>query len=142
MDPPDPYARDFDPPPQPGGMPDLAEWPQRVGAALIDGLISFAVQAAVSIVSRPLAQLAGLAVFIFLQHRQGTTGRTPGKDALKIRLLREEDGQVVGFGNAVIRGLLHILDALPLGLGFLWPLWDAKKQTFADKIMKTVVVKG
>jgi len=37
---------------------------------------------------------------------------------------------------------LHILDALPLFLGFLWPIWDAKKQTFADKIIKSVVVKG
>ena len=39
------------------------------------------------------------------------------------------------------RDLLHILDLLPLWLGFLWPLWDARRQTFADKIMKTVVLK-
>ncbi|MDQ1539752.1 MAG: hypothetical protein QOH29_478, partial [Actinomycetota bacterium] len=25
-------------------------------------------------------------------------------------------------------------------LGYLWPLWDSKRQTFADKILKTVVV--
>jgi hypothetical protein len=25
-------------------------------------------------------------------------------------------------------------------LGYLWPLWDAKRQTFADKICSTVVL--
>ena len=34
----------------------------------------------------------------------------------------------------------HVLDSLPCYLGYLWPLWDAKRQTFADKIMSTVVV--
>ena len=27
-----------------------------------------------------------------------------------------------------------------LCIGFLWPIWDSKRQTFADKIMNTVVV--
>jgi len=55
--------------------------------------------------------------------------------------VREIDGQVVGAGTSVGRGFLHIIDGLPLYLGYLWPLWDAKKQTFADKIVQTVVVK-
>jgi uncharacterized RDD family membrane protein YckC len=25
-------------------------------------------------------------------------------------------------------------------VGYLWPFWDDKKQTFADKIMRTIVV--
>jgi len=25
-------------------------------------------------------------------------------------------------------------------LGWFWPIWDRKRQTFADKIMRTVVV--
>jgi hypothetical protein len=36
--------------------------------------------------------------------------------------------------------LAHILDSLPCYLGYLWPLWDAKRQTFADKVMGTVVI--
>jgi hypothetical protein len=27
-----------------------------------------------------------------------------------------------------------------LYLGYLWPLWDAKRQTFADEICSTVVL--
>jgi uncharacterized RDD family membrane protein YckC len=50
-------------------------------------------------------------------------------------------GQPVGVGLAIGRYFVHILDALPCYLGFLWPLWDSKRQTFADKILSTVVVK-
>jgi hypothetical protein len=25
-------------------------------------------------------------------------------------------------------------------VGYLWPLWDEKRQTFADQIMKTTVI--
>ncbi len=39
-----------------------------------------------------------------------------------------------------VRAILHILDALPCLIGYLWPLWDSKRQTFADKIMGTVVI--
>ena len=36
--------------------------------------------------------------------------------------------------------LVARLDSLVCYLGFLFPLWDAKRQTFADKIIHTVVV--
>ena len=58
-----------------------------------------------------------------------------------IKLLREQDGQIVGGGLSVGRYFVHIVDQLPFYLGFLWPLRDDNKQTFADKILQTVVVK-
>lgn len=72
--------------------------------------------------------------------RQGRTGYTLGKSALGIRLVSEVDGQPIGALMAFVRQICHILDALPCYLGFLWPLWDRKCQTFADKIMHTLVV--
>ena len=45
-------------------------------------------------------------------------------------------------GWAFLRSILHILDALPCYLGFLWPIWDSQKQTFADKIMSTYVIQA
>jgi len=51
------------------------------------------------------------------------------------------DGQPMGGGMCFVRDLCHILDALVCYLGFLWPLWDARRQClFADKIMNTVVL--
>jgi hypothetical protein len=50
------------------------------------------------------------------------------------------DGQPMGGGMAFVRDLAHIIDALPCYIGYLFPLWDARRQTFADKIMSTVVL--
>ncbi|MGW5350527.1 RDD family protein [Streptomyces sp. NPDC004031] len=82
-----------------------------------------------------------LAATIFLSYREGKTGQTPGRKIVGIRLLRERDGSATGFGRAFGRRLLHILDGIPCGLGYLWPLWDSKNQTWADKMVGTVVVK-
>jgi uncharacterized RDD family membrane protein YckC len=88
-----------------------------------------------------IGALLMLAVGIFLIHREGRTGQTPGKRIVGIRLLREYDGSTLGFGLAFGRRLLHVLDSLACGIGYLWPLWDDKRQTFADKIVHTVVIK-
>ena len=45
----------------------------------------------------------------------------------------------MGWASAVF---VHILDAIPCYVGLLWPLWDNKRQTFADKILKMVVLDG
>ena len=49
-------------------------------------------------------------------------------------------GEYIGGGKAIGRGLLAFLNSLPFMLGWLWPLWDPKKQTFTDKIFGSVVV--
>ena len=43
---------------------------------------------------------------------------------------------------AFVRNLCHIIDGAICYIGFLFPLWDAKRQTFADKILATVVVEA
>lgn len=73
--------------------------------------------------------------------KQGTTGQTFGKQIAKTKLVSEATGQPIGFGMAVVRHLVHIVDTVICLVGWLFPLWDAKRQTLADKIMKTVVVK-
>ncbi|WP_084716314.1 RDD family protein [Saccharothrix syringae] len=70
----------------------------------------------------------------------GTTGQSIGKKVAKVKLIKEETGQPIGFGNAFVRNLVHIVDGLPCYAGYFAPLWEAKKQTWADKIMGTVVV--
>ena len=46
----------------------------------------------------------------------------------------------IGAGLAFARIFVHAVDQLPCYVGYLWPLWDPKKQTFTDKILTTVVV--
>ncbi|MFB7721312.1 MULTISPECIES: RDD family protein [unclassified Nocardia] len=89
--------------------------------------------------------LLALALYIgaglFLVYREGSTGQTPGKKIVGIRLVREATGQPVGFGLALGRKLLHVVDSFACYIGWLMPLWDTKRQTLADKIVNTVVVK-
>jgi uncharacterized RDD family membrane protein YckC len=69
----------------------------------------------------------------------GGAGQTLGKQKMNIKLISEETGQPIGTGQAFVRDLCHVLDGF-FCIGYLFPLWDDKRQTFADKIMKTVVV--
>ncbi|WP_198652905.1 RDD family protein [Actinocorallia populi] len=89
-----------------------------------------------------LGYAVSFAIMLFFLYQQGTTGQTPGKKLTNIRVISEQTGQPIGFGMTFVRYLAHILDALPCYVGYLWPLFDAKKQTFADKVMNTVVVRS
>jgi uncharacterized RDD family membrane protein YckC len=136
----------------------LANWPQRVGAYLIDYLIA-AVPAFLAVLlfsgTNPgessnagagvvafLLYLVSLGIWIYNRAiMMGRTGQSWGKQVLNLRLVRMADGQPMGGAMAFVRDLLHILDALLCYLGFLWPIWDARRQClFSDKIMSTVVL--
>jgi uncharacterized RDD family membrane protein YckC len=88
-----------------------------------------------------LLDLAVLAIVIWnYGYRQGTTGCSVGKSVMKFRVVSEKTWQPIGFGPSIIRQLAHVLDAALCYIGYLLPLWDAKRQTFADKIMTTVCI--
>ncbi|MGV0849788.1 RDD family protein [Mycolicibacterium phlei] len=71
-------------------------------------------------------------------HRQGNTGSSIGKSILHFRVVSEKTGQPIGFGMSIVRQLAHCIDALICYIGFLFPLWDNKRQTIADKLVGTV----
>jgi uncharacterized RDD family membrane protein YckC len=71
-------------------------------------------------------------------YRQGTTGSSIGKGVMKFKVVSEKTGQPLGFGMSFARQLVHIVDAIPCYIGFLFPLWDSKRQTIADKLMTTI----
>ncbi len=72
---------------------------------------------------------------------QGRTGATLGKRLLGVSVLRRETGLPTGPGGAVLRSVAHLLDALPVGLGYLLPLVTRRRQTLADLVCGTVVVR-
>jgi uncharacterized RDD family membrane protein YckC len=71
-------------------------------------------------------------------YRQGTTGQSIGKSVMKFKVVSEKTGQPIGFGMSVVRQIAHAVDVVICYIGFLFPLWDAKRQTLADKIMSTI----
>ncbi|MDF1705752.1 MAG: RDD family protein [Aeromicrobium sp.] len=52
-----------------------------------------------------------------------------------------QTGRPLGFGLSFARQIVHVVDAIPCYLGFLWPLWDRENRTFADMMLSTRVVK-
>jgi uncharacterized RDD family membrane protein YckC len=72
---------------------------------------------------------------------QGKTGQTWGKRRIGIKVIHQETGAILSVGQTFLRQLCHYLDGAVFDIGYLWPLWDPMRQTFADKLMKTVVVK-
>lgn len=134
--------------PVPGVVPpgaQLAEWPLRVASGAVD-FVALPILGAIvqqgSWALGSLISLAGFAFAIYNGYLNGTTGQSVGKKLVGTRVVGEATGQPIGGGNGIIRWLCHIIDGLICGIGYLFPLWDAKKQTIADKIMKTVVITG
>jgi uncharacterized RDD family membrane protein YckC len=88
-----------------------------------------------------LFSLLAIAVWAYNRcYQAGTTGQSWGKKVLGLRLISEATGEPIGAGMAFVRDICHILDSLACYIGFLFPIWDARRQTFADKIIHTVVV--
>jgi len=69
-------------------------------------------------------------------------GRTPGKAALGIRVVRT-GGFPIGFYDAMVRNLLRAADALPLfyGVGLLAMFFNARMQRLGDLVAGTMVVR-
>jgi uncharacterized RDD family membrane protein YckC len=140
------------PPPPPGSGPPsgryagspFASWGRRVLGYLIDVVLLAVVIEIVRLVGGGLiveavVYIAGLALLGWMN---GASGRTPGKRVVGIRVVRDADGRVLGGGLGLVRALCHFLDTVACLLGWLWPVWDSKNQTFADKILATVVLRA
>jgi uncharacterized RDD family membrane protein YckC len=120
-----------------------ADWTKRAFGALIDfvlpGIAAYLIGRASTGLGL-LANLVALAWSLYNAYLGGQTGQSYGKRIAGTRLISESTGTTIGGAMGIGRYFVHILDAIPCYIGFLWPLWDSKRQTFADKILKTVVV--
>ena len=65
------------------------------------------------------------------------SGQTPGKRVLGVRVMRK-DGTRLTLGNALLRQVGYWISAI-FYLGFLWILFDNKRQGFHDKLAGTIV---
>jgi uncharacterized RDD family membrane protein YckC len=149
--PPPPGA--YPPPTPPAGQ--LADWAPRAGGLLIDSfigavfiIIGFILAAILGNASGALAALvlvlayvAAFGYYVVQFIKQGRTGQTIGQKVVGLRLLNEQTGQPIGGGMAFVRSIAHTIDSIICYIGWLFPLWDAKRQTIADKLMGTVVVR-
>lgn len=142
------------------GRPPLATVLKRFAAILLDGIlfslsmIPVCVGVAVglyggggettNIISTFLVLFGALAVvpsYMALVLAMMAYGLTPGRHLMGVRVVRFDTGVPVGFWRMFLRQLAASYISAPLCyLGFLWAFFDANRQTWHDKLAKTLVV--
>jgi uncharacterized RDD family membrane protein YckC len=117
---------------------------RRAGAFVLDEVIIGVVGSVLAGVSGDngaigwLNLVLGIAYFSIFE---GIRGQTIGGMAASVRVVDADSGAIIGIPRAILRNVARILSGLVFGLGYLWMLWDPRKQTWHDKIAKTVVVR-
>jgi uncharacterized RDD family membrane protein YckC len=88
--------------------------------------------------------LVGLALgLVYYGYMNGERGQTLGKMVMGIRVGREDNGQLLGFGQGALRyfiqWLLFVACVIPGIVDSLSPLWDPRRQSWHDKVAHSVV---
>ncbi len=127
-----------------------AKWLPRVAGNIVDSLVPapfflpswFLEERREYLVASLVLLFLGLAVNAYNRwFLAGRTGQSWGRRVVGIRLVSARTGRPIGAGRAFLRDLAHILDNIILYVGYLFPLWTAKRQTIADMVTRTVVVR-
>ncbi|HEY0681467.1 MAG TPA: RDD family protein [Steroidobacter sp.] len=117
------------------GMPRAGFW-IRMGALALDAiLIAVIVNVLEPLDHVFLVVLAGYGAVMWKLR-----GTTIGGIICNLRVVRT-DGRDITWETSIVRALGCFLSFFPLGLGFLWMVFDDNRQTWHDKIAGTVVVR-
>jgi len=114
--------------------------------AIFSGILGFGVGAVLSGAGAELAAVAGFLVQIAVGLAYtiffiGKYAATPGKMALKLKVVTPDGGQV-SYARAAGRALAEYVSAIILLIGYLIAAFDKEKRTLHDRIAGTRVVKG
>jgi uncharacterized RDD family membrane protein YckC len=126
---------------------------RRIAAMLYDSLL---VGALLFIVTVPFIAMRGgepvdadnnllyrivlaVVVYAFFVGFWSRSGRTLGMQSWGLQL-ETRDGEIPSAATASLRFFAALISLLPLGLGFLWQIWDPEKLTWHDRISKTRLV--
>jgi uncharacterized RDD family membrane protein YckC len=149
------------------GRWECAPWPTRVGAYLIDWVITLIVPLGVGIAlvaggghrldtAGTVVILAGPVLAwgayasVLLARAGPRNGQTLGKQALGIRVVRDDD-QPIELGWALLRELVvrelvfgvvgGFVFGIPVLLDWFWPLWDDSDRALHDMLVNSHVVR-
>jgi len=128
----------------------LAPWRLRAGAFAVDVLPATAVVTTLALVSFTVPahgawwwmcmSAIGVVILLMLVNRlllPTITGWSLGRALFGIVVVRR-DGTACGPWGLLLRDLAHLLDTASL-VGWLWPLWDSRRRTFSDLLLRTEV---
>jgi Mce-associated membrane protein len=133
----------------------LAPWWARAAALAVDVLPGTAVvvTAALVALSLPLygvwwwacVAVGAIAATLGTVNRvvsPAVTGWSLGRAALGVTVVGSSQGagaspRSVSVRRLLLRELAHVADTVPVCVGWLWPLWDQRRRTFADMLAGT-----
>jgi Mce-associated membrane protein len=128
----------------------LAPWHIRVGAFAVDVLPAIAVVTTMALVALTVSRhpvwwwvcvsVGGLAILLALVNRlllPTILGWSLGRALSGITVVLR-DGTAIGVWGLLLRDLAHLLETASV-VGWLWPLWDSRRRTFADMLLHTEV---
>jgi Mce-associated membrane protein len=129
----------------------LPRWHIRAAAFGVDALPGLAVMSTMTLVwlavplrsvwwwiAVSLLVLAALLTMINRVVLPAVIGWSLGRALMGIAVVLP-DGDAAGVGRLLCRDLAHLLDTLSVFVGWLWPLWDPRRRTFADLLLGTEV---
>jgi Mce-associated membrane protein len=132
-------------------LPQLAAWRVRAGAFAVDVFPGAAVVATMALVSTALPArgvwwwvcivVLGLAILLLLANRTvlpALTGWSLGRGLFGTVVTRR-DGAATEPWFLLLRDVAHLIDTASMFVGWLWPLWDSRRRTFADMLLRTEV---
>jgi len=128
-----------------------ASWLARAGVFAVDVLFGAGVVATMALVARSTPRwdwlwwicvavgvLTFLAILVNRLLLPTLTGWSLGRALFSIAVVRR-DGSAPGPWWLLLRDVAHLLDTAALFIGWLWPLWDSRRRTFADLLVGTEV---
>ncbi|WP_374023422.1 RDD family protein [Mycobacterium sp. HNNTM2301] len=128
----------------------LAPWHIRAGALAVDVLPGAAVVATMAVTWFTVAPggvwwwlciaVIGVVILLVLVNRlllPTVIGWSLGRALFGIAVARR-DGEPIGPWGLLLRDVAHLLDTVSV-VGWLWPLWDSGRRTFADMLLRTEV---
>jgi len=140
-----------------GSAPDIvrASLPRRAAAAILDLGILMSVVLLLRSAHRQAGLYSGVAnetlwfypvagfviVLLYQVVFLAAMQSTPGMAFLRISIAGV-DGRSPTASQVIIRVLVSILSAAPLGLGFTWALFNRQRRTWHDLAADTVVIRG
>ncbi len=145
--------------PQPPRQQEIAALPKagfwiRVVATMLDGLLVFVLQFVLGFllasagIAAGIGDVSGLVMlfgyllsFAYYIVFTGYCGQTPGKMALRIKVIRT-DGAQIGYGRAAFRETVaKFISGIILCIGYLMVAFDGQKQGLHDRMADTYVIK-
>lgn len=128
---------------------ELAPWSARAGALALDVLPGATVLATASLVALTMPMhggwwwacvCLGTAALLWTGFNRllspGVGGQSLGRRIFGITVVRRGES-TVGLVRLLLRDAAHLLDTAPVFLGWLWPLKDPRRRTFADIVSGT-----